>query len=1183
MAADIAKLGFSVDTKGLEKGEKSLNKFSKTGEKTERKVGKLESKFKSFGKNASAAVSAVDGPLGGISSRISALTTVATAGGAAMTALAVGVTAATFAISKGVKELDELQVSLAKTEAIIKATGGAAGKTGEQLASQAQDIAFSTLASVEGISKAQGVLLTFKAISLDVFDDAIRLSQDMASVMGGDASTQALRLGKALNAPAAGMGALAIAGFKFTEQQKASAKAFEENGQILKAQSIILDEVKGQLEGVAENIAGKTLSGSLDTMGQAFDNFTVRIATNIGALETFKGFIDKLNVGIVGRTKELSPDSAAQAADKAMQLVWEIADAEEKAANMVGGIRKDAHLARVENLKKERQSYLDYASAVSQSENKILTARSDAVLASVKLAEENRKAALAAKAIEDAKPFEKWKKSIEEFQTPLQKLQAELTKINEGLSSGKLEAGSGVSAYLSDLKEKIDKINESSGDSSYLEWVDSIASETTIRKLQSLSDEITEVWLAMDAGDISESVGMQAIDTLEDKIKGLKTTVDKTDIFGGMTDSIGESLKAMQGFTDTGSKEYEKLGVAIQAVNAIQAIGAVINQGQGDPYSAFGRMAAMAASMAALGQSIGGLSSGFQDQSAANQGAQGLNVWGEKSESIANSIDITADATDRLVGINTGMLKALQAMQAGISGASGIAARGASGAGFGYSPDVTSNLAGSMLGKTTDFFANYLGDQNEFLSNAFNLMSGGFLTDKIGRMLGGSSSVVDSGIEILGGTLSDIIDGASVFAFRQTESKKYRWSSTKTHRELQLLDDASTQFTLVFSSLADAVFTGATSLGMAGSDVEEAINNFQIATTKISLKGLSLENQQKEIEAVFSQMFDNLSGAVVPFLADFQRTGEGLGETLSRLSVEVATADFAVKNLGINLGDKLADPQMYTQIADNLAMITGGIESFASKTASFIDTFAPDSVKFEMYSGALTEQLAAVGLAVPASADAFFALMQSLDGTTEAGRGQIAALLNSQEVASGYYDQLEELNGSLSSLAKSLRGTIESIYGISYTTSQITLEAALSSAKLGDFSKALELNLSNVAPSITDFSSMADYKFAQAATANKLEELASLADGTATVQDMTLTANQEQVALLTSINQNTASAYVPQQTQSQNNDTMVLELKAIREELELIKHADTATAKSTAKSANHLQNIDYDGVEVINA
>ena len=64
----------------------------------------------------------------------------------------------------------------------------------------------------------------------------------------------------------------------------------------------------------------------------------------------------------------------------------------------------------------------------------------------------------------------------------------------------------------------------------------------------------------------------------------------------------------------------------------------------------------------------------FEDQSKEAQANQGLNVWGEKSTSIANAIDSTASATEKLVGINTGMLEALKSVQLGIAGAAGLVA-----------------------------------------------------------------------------------------------------------------------------------------------------------------------------------------------------------------------------------------------------------------------------------------------------------------------------------------------------------------------------------------------------------------------------------------------------------------------------------------------------------------------------
>jgi hypothetical protein len=263
----------------------------------------------------------------------------------------------------------------------------------------------------------------------------------------------------------------------------------------------------------------------------------------------------------------------------------------------------------------------------------------------------------------------------------------------------------------------------------------------------------------------------------------------------------------------------------------------------------------MIGAMAALGQSVSGLGGDFEDQSAANQESQGTNIWGEKSESIANSIDITADATDKLVGINTGMLKALQAMQAGISGAAGITARGIKGADFNFNPDVIENIYAGISRNTSKLFTEVLGDTlGELVASMGNI-----IPDAIGKLLGGSSSVVGSGIKILGGTLAEMIDGAAVFAFELTESRKTIFNSKHINDQSIKLDDASTQFALVFESLASSVTQGALALGLSSDLVKSKVDNFEIALTEISTLNLGEEDTQKEIEAVFSKIFDDLS------------------------------------------------------------------------------------------------------------------------------------------------------------------------------------------------------------------------------------------------------------------------------------------------------------------------------------
>src|SRR3546814_11243634 len=57
---------------------------------------------------------------------------------------------------------------------------------------------------------------------------------------------------------------------------------------------------------------------------------------------------------------------------------------------------------------------------------------------------------------------------------------------------------------------------------------------------------------------------------------------------------------------------------------------------------------------------------------------------------------------------------------------------------------------------------------------------------------------------------------------------------------------------------------------------------------KISLDGLSSEDVQDELNAVFSALGDTFAATVLPGISDFQRTGEGLYETLIRVASETS-------------------------------------------------------------------------------------------------------------------------------------------------------------------------------------------------------------------------------------------------------------------------------------------------------
>ena len=171
--------------------------------------------------------------------------------------LAAGVAVAAGAIGfKLASAAYESQKVMAQTEAIIKATGGAAGITATQVAKLSTQLSMQIGVDDELIQKSANLLLTFKQIQNQVgegnqvFDRAVIAAQDLGSVFGS-ADAAAMQLGKALSNPEKGITALNRAGINFTEQQKAQIKTLVASGDVLGAQKIILAEVESQVGGTA--------------------------------------------------------------------------------------------------------------------------------------------------------------------------------------------------------------------------------------------------------------------------------------------------------------------------------------------------------------------------------------------------------------------------------------------------------------------------------------------------------------------------------------------------------------------------------------------------------------------------------------------------------------------------------------------------------------------------------------------------------------------------------------------------------------------------------------------------------------------------------------------------------------------------------------------------------------------
>ena len=165
----------------------------------------------------------------------------------------------------------------------IKATGAATWTSTEELDKMAKAYAQTTNYSVSEVEKMQSVLLGFRNITNETFGEASDAIMDMATVMGMDLTSAVQTVGKALDDPISGLDSLRRQGFAFTEEQKQELKVLVRNGEQLKAQKIILDELATTYGGAAK--AGQSafarLQHTMDDFYEVLGNKLMPLVNNM--------------------------------------------------------------------------------------------------------------------------------------------------------------------------------------------------------------------------------------------------------------------------------------------------------------------------------------------------------------------------------------------------------------------------------------------------------------------------------------------------------------------------------------------------------------------------------------------------------------------------------------------------------------------------------------------------------------------------------------------------------------------------------------------------------------------------------------------------------------------------------------------------------------------------------------
>lgn len=176
----------------------------------------------------------------------------------------------------------EAEKSLALLDNAVRASGGAAGYTTEQLAEMAGELQKVTTFSDDAVMSAQQLLLRFQSIQGLNFERALTSATNLSAVLGTDLNSAALLVGKALESPLKGLSQLARSGVVFSEAQKQVVKGLVDAGRAADAQRIILDGLESRFAGAA--------TAARDTFGGAL----IGLQNAVGDLLEAKGGIPEL-------------------------------------------------------------------------------------------------------------------------------------------------------------------------------------------------------------------------------------------------------------------------------------------------------------------------------------------------------------------------------------------------------------------------------------------------------------------------------------------------------------------------------------------------------------------------------------------------------------------------------------------------------------------------------------------------------------------------------------------------------------------------------------------------------------------------------------------------------------------------------------------------------------------------
>jgi TP901 family phage tail tape measure protein len=531
--------------------------------------------------------------------------------------------------------------------------------------------------------------------------------------------------------------------------------------------------------------------------------------------------------------------------------------------------------------------------------------------------------------------------------------------------------------------------------------------------------------------------------------------------------AYGDAAGAAKGYFEEGSAGYKVMETAEKAFRLIELAGMAkslaMNISNAAATAAAWVPAVFASFMASLGPwgtaaaavalaavgiaAFGG--SGTDTTSADRQKTQGtgsvLGMNDAKSESIVNSLAIMEKNSGLGLAQGNQMVSYLRNVSDNIVSLSSLIVQ---------STGITGNMGGDSLGA-----ASKVGSMLSVIP-----LVGKAVGKLLNSIFGGNTTVTDTGF-----TAAKTSVGAGTFNASQftDKTKDGGWfSSDKKSTDLKSLGaDANNQFAGIVQNMAASLRDASKLLGVDGAAFNAKLNSFVVDIGKISLKGMSGDEIQSTLQAVFSKLGDDMAKFAFTDFAAFQKVGEGFLETITRVANDVMQVKdvFAVLGKSFQLTGTAA-----ATVAENLITAAGSLDKLTENTKYFVDNFLTEAERMGPITASVQNVMAQLGYSTVDTIEEFSKLVRSLDLTDPASQqlyGTLLSIAPAFKDAADYATKLAEGTVTLTKTQQKLLDAVskaKSVLQDSYNSESSALQGVIDKTKsfiatLGAYQNSLKL------------------------------------------------------------------------------------------------------------------------------